>query len=493
MSATLPTLARASAWSLNPQAARALRIWAVGLGIGVCLLATQISPLVFAWTSGTAFAAMVVYPFAARRGIDTADIRVFFLFYFAFAMLLRGIGLLTFVDSPYLRELGDPHSGYLQRLVGWVFFWCAAGLVAMEVGYGSALATRWANAWLQRVPSLAAAWEPKRILRVAGLLLLIGGAGAVLRIKLMGGLAGTAGDLVGSGTQNALGRWWLLALTEFAVVGFHVWAIGEFLQRPRGAMGRVALVGLAFMVPLYLVTSSKFLIIRVLFLPVLWRHLIVKKVPMVALLLCFVGFGLLFPVFYAYRSLGLFGLDAMRSYLETTDAPLLKVYNRAYDADSFVLVLHRSGIDAPLLWGKTLVDVLVFWIPRAFWAAKPASFGLVFANVYMPDFRFDVMTYMSPSLPGELWANFAWPGVLAGFWLLGVVMRASREAVQRGGPAMLLMYGFLFLTFVHVVEGSIAAQLENFISALVPTLIAAALLAAPRPPDSGQARVGASR
>lgn len=483
MSATFPTLAPSGAWRMD---ARAARILAVGLGVAMCLTATQVSPMAFAWTSGLAFAAMIAYPFIARRGIDTADIRVFFLFYFAFAMLLRGIGLLTFVDSPYLRELGDPHSAYLQQLVGWVFFWCAAGLVAMESGYGSSLGARWANAWLTRVPSLAAPWQPARIARVAGLLLLIGAGGAILRIKIMGGLAATAGDLISSNTSNALGRWWLIALTEFAVAGFHVWAIGEFLKRPNGALRRVALAGLVLMVPLYLVTSSKFLIIRVLFLPVLWRHLIVKKVPMVALLLCFVGFGLLFPVFYAYRALGLFGLDAMRTYLETTDAPLLKVYNRAYDADSFVLVLHRSGIDAPLLWGKTLVDVFVFWIPRAFWQAKPSSFGLTFADIYMPDFRFQVMTYMSPSLPGELWANFAWPGVLAGFWVLGVVMRASREAVRRGGPAMLLLYGYLFLTFVHVVEGSIAAQLENCISGLVPTLIAAWLLAAPRSRVSGQ-------
>ena len=465
----------------------------MGLGAAFCLAATQISALSFAWASGIAFAVMLSYPFVLRRGIDTADIRVFFLFYFAFAMLLRGIGLLTFVDSPYLRELGDAHSAHFQMLVGWVFFWCAAGLVAMECGYGSPIATRWAMAWLTRVPALAAPWRPGRIARVAGLLFAIGGAGALLRVKLMGGLAGTAGDLIGSGSEQALGRWWLLALTEFAVAGFHVWAIGEYLQKPRGAGRRTLLAGLLFMVPLYLVTSSKFLIIRVLFLPVLWRHLIVKKVPMVALLLCFVGFGLFFPLFYAYRAVGLFGLDAIRTYLETTDAPLLKMYNRAYDADSFVLVLHRSGIDAPLLWGKTLVDVFVFWIPRAFWEAKPSSFGLTFADIYMPDFRFQVMTYMSPSLPGELWANFAWPGVLAGFWVLGVVMRASREAVRRGGPGMLLVYGYLFLTFVHVVEGSIAAQLENCISGLVPTLIAAWLLSAHRVPVSGQAAVRQGR
>ncbi len=490
MSVMQPTLAPCGAWALD---GRAARILALVLGVAVCLLATQISPLAFAWTSGLWFAAMLVYPFVMRRGIDTADIRVFFLFYFAFAMLLRGMGLLTFVDSPYLKELGGAQSAYLRQLVGWVFFWCAAGLVAMECGYGSPLATRWAKAWLHRVPSLAAAWKPEKIARTAGILLLVGGIGAVLRVKMMGGLEATAGDLIGSGTKGALGKWWLIALTEFAVVGFHVWAIGEFLKRPRGAMTRVMLAGLAFIIPLYIVSGSKFLIIRVLFLPALWRHLIVKKVPILALVLCFVGFGLLFPLFYAYRALGLFGLDAVRTYLETTDAPLLKVYNRAYDADSFVLVLHRSGIDAPLLWGKTLVDLFVFWIPRALWEAKPSSFGLVFAQIYMPDFRFDVMTYMSPSLPGELWANFAWPGVLAGFWLLGVVMRASREALRAGGPAMLLIYGYLFLTFVHMVEGSIAAQLENFITGLLPALIAAAMLAAPRTGISSQALPMTSR
>lgn len=490
MSAALPSLAPAGAWRLN---ARAARILAVGLGTGACLLATQVSPLAFAWTSGLAFAAMVAHPFVARRGIDTADIRVFFLFYFAFAMLLRGAGLLTFVDSPYLRELGGPQSAAMRRLVGWVFFWCAAGLVAMEAGYGSRIASRWAAAWLARVPSLAAPWQPRRIGRVAALLLAVGGAGALLRLHLMGGVGAVAGDLVGSSTENALGRWWLIALTEFAVVGFQVWAVGEFLKRPRGALGRVLLAGIVFVVPLYMVTSSKFLIIRTLFLPVLWRHLVVKKVPMAALLLCFVGFGLLFPLFYAYRALGLFGLDAVRTYLETTETPLLKVYNRAYDADSFVLVLHRSGIDAPLQWGRTLLDVFVFWIPRAFWAAKPASFGLMFPAIYMPDYHFDVMTYMSPSLPGELWANFTWPGVLAGFWLLGAVMRAAREAVRRGGPAMMLLYGFLFLTLVHVVEGSIAAQLENFISELLPVLVAAVLLAGTRAPDSRQAFVQGGR
>ena len=73
------------------------------------------------------------------------------------------------------------------------------------------------------------------------------------------------------------------------------------------------------------------------------------------------------------------------------------------------------------------------------------------------------------------------------------MLRASREAVRRGGPAMLLVYGYLFLTFVHMVEGSIAAQLENCISGLVPSLIAAWLLAAPRSPFCIQAAVGPSR
>jgi hypothetical protein len=194
----------------------------------------------------------------------------------------------------------------------------------------------------------------------------------------------------------------------------------------------------------------------------------------------FAGFGALFPFFYAYRALGLLGLDAftLARYLQTTDMPWLKLFNRSYGADSFMLILHRTGDTLPFLWGGSLADLFTFWIPRALWAAKPASFGLQFPALYMPDMQWGALTYVTTSLPGELYLNLGLPGVVAGGAALGVAMRASRVLAGRS-PAGLLLHGYAFLTAMHLVEGCIASQLETWLTHLVPSLLAIALLARP--------------
>ncbi len=451
---------------------------ALMLAGAACAIASQLPTGVWLTTTALLLAGVLAWPVVTRRiPLDTGNPLVFFLAYFAFAMLLRGLGLLTFVDSPYLRELGDARSDHFRRLLAGVFFWSAALLVCLYAGWQARSGPRLAGWWLRRVPGLAAPWRPSRARLAAALLLAAGLAGALLRLKSMGGFHAVTSDLLSAGTDQALGRWWLIAVTEFAVVGFHVWAVARFSRQGAGATRTVLLASLAFAAPLYLVTSSKFLIIRLVFLTLIWRHFLVKPLPVRTLMLVFAGFGLLFPLFYAYRAVGLVGLDGVRTYLETTDAPLLKLFHRAYDADSFMLVLHRAGREVPYEWGATLLDLLYFWIPRGLWEAKPMSFGLTFAQHYMPDFHFVVMTYMSSSLPGELWANFAWPGVLAGGFGLGVLMRASWEAVHRGGPSQLLLHGFWFLTAVHLVEGSIASKFTSLATQMVPLLLATPLLA----------------
>ncbi len=443
-----------------------------------CLIASQVSVELWLTTTTLLFTSVLAWPFVSRRiPLGTGNPLVFFLAYYAFAMLLRGLGLLTFVDSPYLSELGGPDSPYFRRLLGDVFFWSSALLVCLYAGWHARAGSRLATAALARFPGFASPWRPERMRLAMGVLLGLGLLGALLRLKTMGGFTAVTGDLVGSGTDQALGRWWMLALTEFAVVGFHIWAVGRFVREGASATRTVLLASLCFAAPLFIVTSSKYVIIRIVFLTLIWRHFLAKPLAARTLMAVFAVFGLLFPLFYAYRAVGLVGLDAIRTYLETTDAPLLKIFHRAYDADSFMLVLHRAGREVPLEWGGTMLDVLYFWIPRALWEAKPMSFGLTFAQNYMPDFHFEVMTYMSPSLPGELWANFAWPGVLAGGFALGIALRASWEAVHRGGPSLLILHGFWFLTVVHLVEGSIASKFTSLATQLVPLMLATAILA----------------
>ena len=101
--------------------------------------------------------------------------------------------------------------------------------------------------------------------------------------------------------------------------------------------------------------------------------------------------------------------------------------------------------------------------------------GIVKRSLAMPDMHWGTLTYASASLPGELWLDFHLPGVLAGCALLGVVMRAGYALAGRG-PGALLLYGYAFMTGVHLVEGCIASQLETFPTNLLPGLFAAWLL-----------------
>lgn len=466
-------------------AAYPARIAAVAVWAGVALVLAPWATDAFVAWSAAGFAAAAAWPFVrasrpapgVHAGIDPGEALWFFLFYFVLAMLLRGLGVLTFVDSPYLRGLGDAHGASFRALVGWVFFYCTLGLAALNAGFHAPLARRWADAWLGRVHGLAAPWRESRIVPTGLTLIAIGVTGALLRVHSLGGISSAAIDPMGSGTDKALGHFWQIALTEFAVVGFHVLVIGALLKRSRHFVAVWLGLGLLLCVPLYLISSSKFLIIRILFTPMIYMHFLRKPLRMRQLLGFFIGFSLLFPLFYAYRALGVAGLDGVRTYLETTDAPLLKVYNRAYDADSFMRVLHANGSGlVPLQWGRSLLDLFSFFIPRAFWAAKPESFGLGFAALYMPDVEWGSMTYVSPSLAGELFLNFHVVGVVLGFLLFGLTMRAASSVARRGGPGAVLLYGYFFLTAIHLVEGAIAAQIEFFLTSLVPSLLALHLL-----------------
>ena len=472
-----PAVAPASALASYPA-----RVLAVVAWVAVALALAPGATDAFVWWSGSGLALAALWPFARawRRGLDPGDAVWCFLSYFVLAMLLRGIGVLTFVDSPYLRLLGDPRAASYRHWAGWMFFYCTLGLVALNAAYHAPSARRRALDWLARSALLRGPWRDSRILPVGLGLLAVGAAGMLLRLHSLGGFAHAVSDPLAAGTAEASGHFWQIALTEFAVVGFHVLVIGAMLRGDRRLPWIWLGLGLLLGVPLYLVSSSKALLIRVLFTPMLFWHFLRRPLRLAHVLGFFAGFGLLFPLFYAYRALGMLGLGGVGLYFETTDAPLLKLYNRAYDADSFMRVLHATGQGlVPLQWGRSLLDLFTFFIPRALWAAKPESFGLGFATLYMPDVQWGSMTYVSSSLPGELFLNFHVAGVLAGFLLLGWWLRAGVTLARRGGPGAVLLYGYFFLAAVHLVEGSIAAQFEFFLTSAVPALFALLLLRGP--------------
>ena len=451
--------------------------FAVAVGCGVALVLRELSVDAFVWWTTLGFAALCVRSFVYRKGLDAGDAILLFTLYYALSLLVRGVGLLWWVDSPYLEELGDRGASHFRELVGWSQLYSGLGLFALQEGYRSNVASRWAGALVRRVPSIAAPWRSSRVTRVAAGLVLLGVAGAAMRVHSLGGFMQAASNPMAAGTDEALGHWWQIALTEFAVVGFHVHILRLLLRNDRRFLTHYLVLGLGLCGPIYLVSGSKFLLLRTLFAPWLYRHIVVRRVSFWHVVAAFGIFSALFPLFYAYRALGLMNMDALGAHLANDPAPLMHVFNRAYGTDSFMLILQHTGVTLPFRWGSSLSDLGTFWIPRVLWPGKPDSFGLEFPALYMPDMRWGAMTYVSTSLPGELYLNFHVAGVLAGSWLLGTAMRAGRM-LTTAGPGGILLYAYLFITSIHLVEGCIASQFETLLTELLPALLAIALLAA---------------
>jgi hypothetical protein len=443
----------------------------------IAVLASAVWTDAFVWIAGLGLAWACARPFVDgfRRGFDAFDVLPMFTLYYALSLLLRGMGLLSFVDSPYLRELGDARTEQYRALVGWAFFYSAIGMQALYTGYHSSAARRWGASLVSRFPSLTRPWGTSALPFVVVALMVIGFGAATARVNGPAGFLTAASNPMKTNTEAAIGYWWLIAATEFALVGFHVHMLGLLMRRDPRFLLHYFVLGIGLGVPLYLASSSKFVLLRIFLLPWLYRHFVVKPLPMWKVVTSFAVFGALFPFFYAYRALGILRLDALQVYIAQVDNPLLLMFNRSYGTDSLMLIIHRTGVTLPFQWGHSLLDLFTFWVPRLLWPAKPLSFGLTFPASYMPDMHWGNMTYASCSLPGELYLNFHVFGVAAGCALLGMAMRAAYSIAHRG-PGALLVYGYVFLTAMHLVEGCIASQLETAITHLVPTVIALAVL-----------------
>lgn len=85
-----------------------------------------------------------------------------------------------------------------------------------------------------------------------------------------------------------------------------------------------------------------------------------------------------------------------------------------------------------ITWGKQLLGVLFFWIPRSIWSDKPVDTGILLAEFRGYDF-----SNLSAPIFSELYINGGWFGTAIGMlaigWLLRKLdMRAERQIVLEG-------------------------------------------------------------
>jgi hypothetical protein len=131
-----------------------------------------------------------------------------------------------------------------------------------------------------------------------------------------------------------------------------------------------------------------------------------------------VGLVFLFPLLDVFRR----SLDATLTF----ESPLQSFLSGDYDAfaqiNNSAVYVERSGIT----WGNQALGVLLFWVPRNLWPAKPVDTGILLANSREYGF-----TNISAPLPAEMFVNGGWILLILGMVALGYVLRRWDARLER--------------------------------------------------------------
>ncbi|MEL6596774.1 MAG: hypothetical protein AAFQ47_12610 [Pseudomonadota bacterium] len=186
--------------------------------------------------------------------------------------------------------------------------------------------------------------------------------------------------------------------------------------------------------------------------------------PRLKLALALTAPPLLFLLFPAVKMLGHAerGVLEMAQIMAQTDPTL---YLLRVDFDGFKQIADTLVYleTAPLRWGANYAGVLLFFVPRALWPAKPTDSGeLVSATLGYP------YTNVSSPLPAEALLAFGIPGVLLTFLALGAVTaRIEGNAQARQTLHHLVLYSITMGFITIVLRGALNGVAPQFATAFL--------------------------
>ncbi len=236
------------------------------------------------------------------------------------------------------------------------------------------------------------------------------------------------------------------------------------------------------------VEDSKEIAVQAGVIVLMAKFLIDGRIPKSWMLAAALTVTLTFPVFQAYRAevLQLRGEDRAQAALELgknldlalhadtslnsdSNLTLRSFVNRVSYKPTIELIVERVGTAAPFQHGKTLAPLLSSFVPRFLWPDKPdLSVGQYFnRELHISDAE---DTYISTTMLGEMYWNFGWFGIVAGFLVfgygLGFIDRRCELSSQPTVTKFLILVVTLY-TFGARFEDGIAMGLTLWLRSMV--------------------------
>jgi len=447
------------------------------LGVAICRLplavdSTEVLGVLFILLCGSPLAAGII-----RGRWDIGEPILYSCAYLALSIGLRGFLIRedgsNLVSQAVLRGNMD-----FESLIRYAYVISSAGMMALLWGYYGP----WGSDLGARIPLVRTSWSRSKVLCSVMVAAVGGFIGFALLTRSMGGsVEAVISRLHDVSTQQGGMQFFYYPLLWCWIGGLLISWVFLWKSRASGSARVMVVVYLTLACLLYLTTGSKWLVFTTVVCLMLAYHYLRRRVRAVLMAAVIVGFVAAWPVFYSYQSIQgdmtHFG-SAMDAYV--AEGWFALPIRRSYGMDSLVLVLDRVQGLHDLSLGATLSDVLYFFVPRALWPDKPVSFSREFAQEFMGHTGYAQATFVSPSLFGELFLNWHVLGVVGGMFVFGVVQKTSYSYLMRdpSNPVSVLVHAVNLLFFMHLVEGSISAQLATWLSWFIPIVCLLLLLRA---------------
>lgn len=178
----------------------------------------------------------------------------------------------------------------------------------------------------------------------------------------------------------------------------------------------------------------------------------------VFILLFIIGFIVILPFLNAFRRSAFEDVNIFRALWNAVIGIPDAWLAGDYDAFTTLCMTIDHVAQHGISWGRQMVGVLLFFIPRQFWQSKPIGSGATVANNAGMSF-----TNISCPLPGEAYINFGVLGIVSGAFFLGWITRMLDAAFwERGAEAATrridLIYPLMMLMFFFMCRGDLLSS-----------------------------------
>ncbi len=176
-----------------------------------------------------------------------------------------------------------------------------------------------------------------------------------------------------------------------------------------------------------------------------------------------VGFIYLFPFLNQFRDISSLKQLKFKANLE--------MFSTAH-FDSY----YNFGLmfDVPLQWGKQLLGVLLFFVPRDFWPGKPVGSG-----AFMAEFHNMTFTNISANYFAEGYINFGFMGIvlfLAVLCYLLAKLDYFGALSEKSNPPLFVLYLQLIFSVFYLLRGDLMSSFATMVSIVLLNVFIVALL-----------------